>query len=441
MEIGKLKVVELKKELGERGLAQHGLKKVLVARLQEALDAESKPETIGLEQDEPKDEPDSEPDKESAETARQQTAESRPEATRPGQDEPKEELEESLAQTVDSAKEDEQDCRGAKQDESEAKRVETARSVSVEVMEDGGEPSTSVHAEIIETAEGPVSPDEHASIDIMELTEGTEDVAAIGTAVSPSSEPGREASAFKGDTDMVAAAKSAEVTRHDGSIQIQEESGQAQEGVVPITEGMGSTQGNRDTETVIEDQQHNRKRYRPSASSMMDLPVNVVAPAVEIQREVAPSQHSPTNALYIRNFTRPLVVPHVKAALNAHAGEEAVYFWMDAVRSHAFVKFSSAAAATRVRQAVHGLPYPPEPDRKHLEVDYVLAEAIEEWVEMEEQRRGAKYEVQYENGVASLMEITKHAAAAGPIILSADELFKKTVHQPSIYYAEATHAA
>ncbi|KAI0387789.1 hypothetical protein F5Y04DRAFT_240988 [Hypomontagnella monticulosa] len=130
----------------------------------------------------------------------------------------------------------------------------------------------------------------------------------------------------------------------------------------------------------------------------------------EIERDVEPSIHPATSALYIKNFMRPLRPQAVKEhlldlATSAGAPMEddtIVDFYLDTIRTHAFVVFSSISSASRVRTALHNRVWPDETNRKALWVDFMPPERYEEWVAMEQASTGGRgstnrYEVVYDN--------------------------------------------
>ncbi|KAI1450350.1 hypothetical protein F5Y02DRAFT_112428 [Annulohypoxylon stygium] len=129
----------------------------------------------------------------------------------------------------------------------------------------------------------------------------------------------------------------------------------------------------------------------------------------ETERDVAPSIHPATCALYIKNFMRPLrdhVVKEHLLQLAAPAGAlvedgAIVDFYLDNIRTHAFVVFSSISSASRVRTALHNRVWPDETNRKALWVDFMPPERFAKWVDMEQTssgRRGStnRYEVVYD---------------------------------------------
>ncbi|KAF7538005.1 hypothetical protein G7Z17_g12729 [Cylindrodendrum hubeiense] len=78
---------------------------------------------------------------------------------------------------------------------------------------------------------------------------------------------------------------------------------------------------------------------------------------MDYERDVAPSVHPATSALYIKNFMRPLRPNEVQAHLaklampsgDAVDDDIIVEFFLDQIRTHAFVVFKSTLAASRVR--------------------------------------------------------------------------------------------
>lgn len=139
-----------------------------------------------------------------------------------------------------------------------------------------------------------------------------------------------------------------------------------------------------------------------------------VPPTTEMDlddRDVAPAQHPATAALYISNLMRPLrpadVQAHI-ASLAAAPGQSFAddvisTFFLDQIRTHAFVVLSSANAAARVRVALHDRVWPNESNRKPLAVDFVPPEKVAGWIDMEENRGGsgggrssARWEVVYD---------------------------------------------
>ncbi|KAK3323631.1 hypothetical protein B0T19DRAFT_210620 [Cercophora scortea] len=127
-------------------------------------------------------------------------------------------------------------------------------------------------------------------------------------------------------------------------------------------------------------------------------------------RDVAPAEHPATSALYIKNFMRPIREQVLREYLvdlatppgNAPDPNSVVDFYLDQIRTHAFVRFTSISSASRVRQALHGKVWPNERERKELWVDFIPPENISDWVEREQSESGrgsaarTRWEVRYE---------------------------------------------
>ena len=128
-------------------------------------------------------------------------------------------------------------------------------------------------------------------------------------------------------------------------------------------------------------------------------------------RTVSPALHPATSALYIRDFMRPLHPGNLKDHLISLATppdfspnpDIVTEFFLDSIRTHCLVGFASIAAASRVRSALHDRVWPDERTRKPLWVDFIPAEKVTEWVDVEHNStsgRGApakRWEIVYEN--------------------------------------------
>ncbi|KAF2456507.1 hypothetical protein BDY21DRAFT_422308 [Lineolata rhizophorae] len=100
-------------------------------------------------------------------------------------------------------------------------------------------------------------------------------------------------------------------------------------------------------------------------------------------RDVEPSIHPATRAVYIRNFMRPL--PHRKLIghIKQLAGVHPQVFHVDDVRTHCFAIFPDMAPAERLRTAIHGVVWPEESTRKPLWADFVPEDSAHEWINVE----------------------------------------------------------
>jgi hypothetical protein len=152
---------------------------------------------------------------------------------------------------------------------------------------------------------------------------------------------------------------------------------------------------------------------RDSAPEAMDI---------DTDRVISPAVHPATSALYIRDFMRPLNPAQLKsylASLATPPGHDTdtdiiVNFYLDPIRTHAFVSLTSVSAAARVRSAIHDRIWPDERTRKPLWADFVPAEKVDWWVEEEQSTTGGrasgkKWEVYYDvdedrNVTATLQE-------------------------------------
>ena len=140
-------------------------------------------------------------------------------------------------------------------------------------------------------------------------------------------------------------------------------------------------------------------------------------------RDVAPAVHPATSALYIRNFMRPLHQGNLKDYLSSVArssngpqeDENVVEFYLDPIKTHCLVQFSSVSAASRVRLAMHDRVWPDERTRKALWVDFIPETKIKKWIEVEIEAssgRGApqkRWEVVYEDEQDGIMAYLQEA--------------------------------
>jgi hypothetical protein len=152
---------------------------------------------------------------------------------------------------------------------------------------------------------------------------------------------------------------------------------------------------------------------RDSAPEAMDI---------DTDRVISPAVHPATSALYIRDFMRPLNPAQLKSYLASLATPPShdtdtdiiVNFYVDPIRTHAFVSLTSVSAAARVRSAIHDRIWPDERTRKPLWADFVPAEKVDRWIEEEQSTTGGrasgkKWEVYYDvdedrNVTATLQE-------------------------------------
>ncbi|MCJ1473996.1 hypothetical protein MMC13_002652 [Lambiella insularis] len=165
-----------------------------------------------------------------------------------------------------------------------------------------------------------------------------------------------------------------------------------------------------------------------SASNHTDQP-----PAQEVyadieDRDISPAIHPATSALYIRNFMRPLqptlLRSHLAALANrstsSPSSDVVTDFFLDSIKTHCLVRFTSVSAASRVRTALHDRVWPDERTRKPLFIDYVPEEKLSKWIEVEQsgsggRQQGAKrWEVVYEQEAGGVTAYLQEADGNGP---------------------------
>lgn len=151
-------------------------------------------------------------------------------------------------------------------------------------------------------------------------------------------------------------------------------------------------------------------------------------PTGDEDRIVTPSMHPATTSLYIRDLMRPLQPATLQRHLcslatppNASPDSDIIVeFFLDSIKTHCFVTFTSIAAASRVRTSLHDTIWPEERARKPLWVDFVPEEKVREWIERERAHgdggRGApRWEISYEERDDGITAVLQEASAnAGP---------------------------
>ncbi|KAG4923213.1 hypothetical protein JHK87_048753 [Glycine soja] len=91
------------------------------------------------------------------------------------------------------------------------------------------------------------------------------------------------------------------------------------------------------------------------------------------ERIVPPPQRSPTNSLRIDRFLRPFTLKAVQELLGKTGNVSS--FWMDQIKTHCYVTYSSVEEAIETRNAVYNLQWPPNGGRL-LVAEYVDPEEV-----------------------------------------------------------------
>jgi hypothetical protein len=149
-------------------------------------------------------------------------------------------------------------------------------------------------------------------------------------------------------------------------------------------------------------------------------------PEADVQVSKQPSIHSPTRALYIRNFARPLqpTALHnhlISIASPKNPSPDAIStFYLDSIRTHAFIVFASEMQAARVRNVMHDSVWPAEKNRRPLWADYMPVELVSQFIETEKHAEGGlkRWEVEYIiNGDSVHLELLEDGRKPKPVRL------------------------
>lgn len=434
----KLKVVDLKAELKRRGLQQHGLKTELVARLAEADEEQARGEDEG-EQPEGANDEDVPMADEPAAGDDSRTEPVTPDAEvveKPAVDDSetaeKTVLEEVVAENnqVDTTKAD-----ANAHETSEPQQPEAAvKDAATEEAPEASNPPTSADVPI---------PGNEAGAQSREPT-AVEEASRAATATAASPPPSLEAtpaaerqkrkrrSLTPPPTEEAIARKRAradEGAANGDSFPRREEQSQ------PQAEGEEPEPAPMNIDNLEEPQlgKHEETAPAPEPNVPREETPTDKPQEMDYQRDVAPSVHPATPALYVKNLMRPLRPQDVKAHLVDLAtpprdpldDDIIVEFFLDQIRTHAFVVFRTTAAAARVRNALHDSVWPNESNRKPLWLDFIPPDKVRDWIETEHAsggprgRSSARWEVVYEDGPdgaveAHLEEATASASRAGP---------------------------
>jgi len=167
-----------------------------------------------------------------------------------------------------------------------------------------------------------------------------------------------------------------------------------------------------------------REEKKRKADVLLEKPVITEIPDVpQVERKIeVPESKTPiTNTLMIKNFVRPFPTSSLKALLAKHG--EIKEFWINSIKSFCYVTFADITEATRTRNEVYGIIWPPHNKGEPLIADFVSPEeksgALQKQsIQREEKRRKIAPEPQPTSRL--------------------DQLFRKTTAKPPIYYLPLT---
>ncbi|KAF2277736.1 uncharacterized protein EI97DRAFT_415305 [Westerdykella ornata] len=144
-----------------------------------------------------------------------------------------------------------------------------------------------------------------------------------------------------------------------------------------------------------EKEKEKNARYKDLFKSAGAVETPTSAPAAEPETDegpIIPALHVATPALYIRDLMRPLRIEALRNHLMSLATPPSATpdpsivttIFLDSLKSHALVLFSTTKAASRVRASLHNTVWPAESQRKPLWIDFVPEDKIKDWIQEEE---------------------------------------------------------
>jgi len=160
------------------------------------------------------------------------------------------------------------------------------------------------------------------------------------------------------------------------------------------------------------------KRFKPSIEKRSKSPPpspHRIAAATQV-----PAIHPVTNAIYITCLSRPLSLPtftnHITSLTPSKTPPTKI--WLDPIKSHGYITFTTVADAMAVRDALNGQTWPQNENRRELSVDYIPEEMINQWIAREEGSRGQRFEIVYlrsEDGKVSVEHRVTEVKESRPV--------------------------
>jgi len=98
----------------------------------------------------------------------------------------------------------------------------------------------------------------------------------------------------------------------------------------------------------------------------------------------SPVDKKPQDTILINNFVRPLVTRTVKELVSQYG--EVKNFWMDTIKTHAYVTYTTVEAAEAAYNGINGIKFPEETGRI-LSVEFLSEEESKEKIKKEEEKK------------------------------------------------------
>uniref|UniRef100_A0A672YWR0 Apoptotic chromatin condensation inducer in the nucleus-like n=1 Tax=Sphaeramia orbicularis TaxID=375764 RepID=A0A672YWR0_9TELE len=90
---------------------------------------------------------------------------------------------------------------------------------------------------------------------------------------------------------------------------------------------------------------------------------------IRTNRQLSPPRGKVSNIIHVTNLVRPFTLGQLKELLNRTGSVVEDGFWIDKIKSHCYVTYSTAEEAASTRDALHGVKWP-QSNPKVLSVDF-----------------------------------------------------------------------